>query len=56
MSGSEISGRDVLQLILRVSLVSVATYFSLKWMISQIDPTSKTKKKFKEDAESIFKK
>ena len=40
---------------LRISFVSVVTYYSVKWMINQIDPTSKNKKKAKEKAEVLLK-
>lgn len=36
MAGAQITRNEVVQMIIRVSLVSVATYFSVKWMISQI--------------------
>lgn len=36
MAGAQLSRNEVVQMIIRVSLVSVATYFSVKWMISQI--------------------
>ncbi|CAO1338763.1 unnamed protein product [Diamesa serratosioi] len=55
MAGAQLSRNEVVHMIIRVSLVSVATYFSVKWMISQIDPTSKNKKKAKEKAETLLK-
>lgn len=31
MSGVDLSRNEVLQMVVRVSLVSLATYFSVKW-------------------------
>lgn len=36
MAGAQLTRNEVVHMIIRVSLVSVATYFSVKWMISQI--------------------
>lgn len=53
--GSQISRGDFFQMLLRVSIASVITYYSLKWMMNQIDPTSKNKKKAKLRAEEQLK-
>ncbi|XP_055836470.1 outer mitochondrial transmembrane helix translocase-like [Episyrphus balteatus] len=52
---SQLSRNEVLQLILRVSLASVVTFYSVKWMMNQLDPTSKNKKKAKIRAEEQLK-
>jgi hypothetical protein len=31
MSGADLSRNEVMQMVVRVSLVSLATYFSVKW-------------------------
>ncbi|CRK95625.1 CLUMA_CG009083, isoform A [Clunio marinus] len=54
MSGADLSRNEILQMVVRVSLVSLATYFSVKWMIDKIDPTCKAKKKAKERAEGLL--
>ncbi|XP_055836469.1 outer mitochondrial transmembrane helix translocase-like [Episyrphus balteatus] len=53
--GSQISRNEIFQMIIRVSLASVVTYFSVKWMMKQIDPTSKNKRKAKIRAEEQLK-
>ncbi|KAM8716540.1 hypothetical protein ACLKA7_003421 [Drosophila subpalustris] len=45
--GSELSRGHMFQMLLRISIASVITYYSVKWMMNQIDPTSKSKKKAK---------
>ncbi|KAM7352030.1 no mitochondrial derivative [Cochliomyia hominivorax] len=52
---SQISRGEFFHMLLRVSIASVVTYYSLKWMMSQIDPTSKSKKKAKVRAEEQLK-
>lgn len=52
---SQLSRNEILQLILRVSLASVVTFYSVKWMMNQLDPTSKSKKKAKIRAEEQLK-
>lgn len=54
MSGT-ISRNEIVQLVLRVSLASVVTYYSLKWMMNQLDPTNKSKKKARTKAEEQIK-
>lgn len=54
MSGT-LSRNEIIQLVLRVSLASVVTYYSLKWMMNQLDPTNKSKKKARTRAEQQIK-
>lgn len=54
MSGT-ITRSDIVQLVLRVSLASVVTYYSLKWMMTQLDPTNKSKRKARSKAEQQIK-
>lgn len=53
--GSELTRGHMIQMLLRISVASVITYYSVKWMMNQIDPTSKNKKKAKLLAEEQLK-
>lgn len=39
-----ISRSEIISLVVRLTLLSAATYFSVKWMLNQLDPTNKQKK------------
>lgn len=43
MNGT-ISRSEILSLVVRLTLFSAATYFSVKWMLNHLDPTNKQKK------------
>ncbi|XP_050677206.1 outer mitochondrial transmembrane helix translocase isoform X2 [Leptidea sinapis] len=47
---------DVFQMAIRVAFVSAVTYFSIKWLVNQIDPTSKSRKKAEEKAREQLRK
>lgn len=51
MSGAQITRNEIFQLLFRVSVASVITFYSLKWMMNQLDPTNKSKKKARDKAE-----
>ncbi|XP_067620824.1 outer mitochondrial transmembrane helix translocase [Eurosta solidaginis] len=53
--GSQLSKNEIVQLLVRVSIASVITFYSVKWMMNQLDPTSKNKKKAKLRAEEQLK-
>lgn len=53
--GSQLSKNEIIQLLLRVTIASVFTFYSVKWMMNQLDPTSKNKKKAKLRAEEQLK-
>lgn len=55
MSGAQFTRNEVVQLLFRVSIASVVTYYSLKWMMNQLDPTNKSKKKARTKAEQQIK-
>lgn len=55
MSAS-ITRNEVVQFVLRISLVSIVTYYSAKWLMKNLDPTNKSKKKAIEKAEDILRK
>ncbi|KAJ9594105.1 hypothetical protein L9F63_014471 [Diploptera punctata] len=42
---------DVISMIIRIALLTGVTFFSVKWMISQLDPTNKQKKTAKKKAD-----
>lgn len=41
---------EVISLIVRLSLVSAATFVTIKWLMTYLDPTSKSKKEAKKKA------
>uniref|UniRef100_A0A6M2DYD1 Putative aaa+-type atpase n=1 Tax=Xenopsylla cheopis TaxID=163159 RepID=A0A6M2DYD1_XENCH len=51
MGEGSLTRNEIVQLLVRLSLVSAVTYFSLKWVMSHIDPTNKNKKNAKTKAE-----
>lgn len=53
--GSQLTRNEIFSMLLRVSVASLVTFYSVKWMISQLDPTSKSKKKAKLRAEEQIK-
>ncbi|XP_058061023.1 outer mitochondrial transmembrane helix translocase [Anopheles bellator] len=54
MSGINVTRNEVVQLVVRISLVSIVTYYSAKWLMKNLDPTNKNKKKAIEHAEDIL--
>uniref|UniRef100_A0A0K8TS53 Putative aaa+-type atpase n=1 Tax=Tabanus bromius TaxID=304241 RepID=A0A0K8TS53_TABBR len=54
-SGPQFTRNEVVQLVLRVSIASLVTYYSVKWMLNHLDPTSKNKKKAQIRAEEQLK-
>jgi len=46
---------EILSLVIRLTFFTVATYFTVKWMVSAIDPTKGQKQKAKEKAKKIMK-
>ncbi|XP_026756060.1 outer mitochondrial transmembrane helix translocase isoform X2 [Galleria mellonella] len=56
MEGSAFTRNDVFQMAIRVAFVSAVTYFSIKWLVNQIDPTSKSRKKAEEKAREQLRK
>lgn len=50
-----LSQSEIFQLILRLSIASVVTYYSMKWMLDRLDPTYKSKKKARDKAEQQIK-
>ncbi|XP_045500477.1 outer mitochondrial transmembrane helix translocase isoform X2 [Colias croceus] len=56
VEGSAFTRNDVFQMAIRVAFVSAVTYFSIKWLVNQIDPTSKSRKKAEERAREQLRK
>ncbi|XP_030022539.1 ATPase family AAA domain-containing protein 1 isoform X2 [Manduca sexta] len=56
VEGSAFTRSDVFQMAIRVAFVSAVTYFSIKWLVNQIDPTSKSRKKAEERAREQLRK
>ncbi|CAH0725502.1 unnamed protein product, partial [Brenthis ino] len=56
VEGSAFTRTDVFQMAIRVAFVSAVTYFSIKWLVNQIDPTSKSRKKAEERAREQLRK
>jgi len=52
---SQFSRSEVLQLFARLSVASIITFYSIKWMMKQLDPTSKEKKNARNRAEQLLK-
>ncbi|EDW28330.1 GL19141 [Drosophila persimilis] len=53
--GADLTRGQIFQVIIRLSVASMVTYYSVKWMMNQLDPTSKNKKKAKGLAEEQLK-
>lgn len=45
LGGVDLSKGQMFQVLIRLSVASLITYYSVKWMMNQLDPTSKNKKK-----------
>ncbi|XP_048479211.1 outer mitochondrial transmembrane helix translocase isoform X2 [Plutella xylostella] len=56
VEGAAFGRNDVFQMAVRVAFVSAVTYFSIKWLVNQIDPTSKSRKKAEEKAREQLRK
>jgi hypothetical protein len=48
------SRSEVIGLIIRLALLTGVTFFSVKWMITQLDPTHKQKKSAKKKVGNVF--
>ncbi|KAH8287843.1 hypothetical protein KR018_002278 [Drosophila ironensis] len=55
LGGVDFSRGQMFQVLIRLSVASLVTYYSVKWMMNQLDPTSKNKKKAKVLAEEQLK-
>lgn len=55
MADTAFTRNEIIGLVVRLTLVSAVTYYSIKWLMSQVDPTNKNKRKAKELAEEQLK-
>lgn len=42
---------EIVSLVVRLTLVSAVTFWSIKWLMNQVDPTNQSKKKARKTAE-----
>lgn len=56
MSDASLSRNELFSLVLRLTLVSAVTFISIKWLMNQVDPTNKSKKKARKEAQQQLKK
>lgn len=55
MADAAFSRSEVIGLVVRLTLVSAVTFMSIKWIMNQLDPTNKSKKKARKRAEEQLK-
>ncbi|XP_023029354.1 no mitochondrial derivative [Leptinotarsa decemlineata] len=55
MSNTAFTKNEIFGLVVRLTLVSAVTFFSIKWIMNQVDPTNKSKKKAKQTAKEQLK-
>lgn len=55
MADTAFSRNEVIGLVVRLTLVSAVTFLSIKWIMNQLDPTNKSKKKARKRAEEQLK-
>lgn len=55
MADTAFSRNEIIGLVIRLTLVSAVTYYSIKWLVAKVDPTNKSKQKAKERAEKQLK-
>lgn len=52
---TQLTKNEIFNIFVRVTLISVGTYYSLKWMMHMIDPTNKSRKRAQNVAEQLLK-
>lgn len=55
MNDPGFSRNEIVSLVVRLTLVSAVTFWSIKWLMNQVDPTNKSKKKARKTAEEQLK-
>jgi flagellar basal body-associated protein FliL len=48
------SRSEIINLIIRLAVLTGVTFFSVRWMVSQLDPTNKQKKKAKKKVSYVL--
>lgn len=51
----QLSRSDIISMLIRVTIGTAVTFYSLKWLMNQLDPTTQSKKKARSKAESLIK-
>lgn len=51
MMADAFTRNELVGLVVRLTLVSAVTFLSIKWLMNQVDPTNKSKKKARKRAE-----
>lgn len=52
---AHLTRNEIFQILFRVSIASVVTYYGLKWAMNLLDPTTKSKNKARAKAEEQIK-
>lgn len=55
MADTAFTRNEVVGLVIRLTLVSAVTFLSIKWIMNQVDPTNKSKRKARKQAEEQLK-
>ncbi|KAJ3645563.1 hypothetical protein Zmor_023208 [Zophobas morio] len=55
MADAAFSRNEIISLVVRLTLVSAVTFISIKWLMNQVDPTNKSKKKARKKAQEQLK-
>ncbi|KAJ8977397.1 hypothetical protein NQ317_013301 [Molorchus minor] len=55
MADTAFTKNEIIGLVVRLTLVSAVTFLSIKWIMNQVDPTNKNKKKARKQAEEQLK-
>lgn len=55
MADTAFTKNEIISLVVRLTLVSAVTFLSIKWLMNQVDPTNKSKKKARKQAEEQLK-
>lgn len=55
MADTTFGRNEIISLVVRLSLVSAVTFLSIKWIMNQVDPTNKNKKKARKKAQEQLK-
>ncbi|KAL1488634.1 hypothetical protein ABEB36_014434 [Hypothenemus hampei] len=55
MNDSGFTRTEMVSLVVRLTIVSAVTFWSIKWLLNQVDPTNKSKKKARQTAQEQLK-
>jgi len=54
MAAAGLTRQEVLMLVARLTCVAAIGFFSMRWLISQLDPTRSTKQRAKKKVQNYF--